>query len=166
MITATNANVKSSYRSASRRISSRFCLLSSRRRSKSISSMMVPKRRHHRQASLSYVYRASFHTFSTSKCIRDLKGTPDQECTLDGEHASWDGSQDVSSKEAKRRNASGHHSAGGVGVRYRGDGFIPPSFVQNTQTRQKMEKDKDNTGCGASQRRATLAKNTPSGLCD
>lgn len=32
--------------------------------------------------------------------------------------------------------------------------------------RRKMEKDKDNTGCGASQRRATLAKNTPSGLCD
>lgn len=37
-------NQNGSYRSASRRISSRFCLLSSRRRSKSISSMIVPWR--------------------------------------------------------------------------------------------------------------------------
>lgn len=123
---------------------------------------MVPRRRPHRQASLGYVHRASFQTFSMSKCIRD----PTRNAPRTREHTSWDGSQDVYNKEAKPRNTSGHQSPGSVGVCYRGDGFIPPYFVQNTQMRQKMEKDKDNTGCGASQRRATLAKNTPSGLCD
>lgn len=92
--------------------------------------MVVPERRHHRQASLSYVYSASL-----PNCIRDLKGTLDQECTLDGEHTSWDGSQ--------ARNTSGHHSTGSVGACCRGDGFIPPRILFKTHGRgRKWKKTK------------------------
>lgn len=99
---------------------------------------------------------------STLSACQSVSVTSKGHPSLDGEHLSWDGY----SEEAKLRNTSGHHSPSSVEGCYRGDGFIPPNCVQNTQMRQKMEKDKDNTGCGASQLTATLAKNTPSGLWD